>query len=665
MNFVSSAIKKLFTAKKSQEVTAEDKPQSDLAADGMSVSTEIEQEETFEKTDNNVKEVLHEFIEPRGCTQQEIIDYLENNATGLTFIHGKAGCGKTYLINQVVRRIAGCQVLAPTNLAASLYHSARTIHSFFYGTLDDLEEGYQDPSNLTSQQCLGFASRLKSLSFLIFDEISMVRADLFEMVNRICQLALGNQLPFGGLKVLFVGDMFQLPPIVSDAAILEYLRKEYNGIYFFNSHVVQDQIKNIKLFELTHSYRHEQDAQFATLLDSFRRPMNSQQIISLIDALNQRVCGNLPDDAIYIASSNEEVHKVNVEKLSKLTGNITEIEAVYNVLKKNGNEHITLKHDELPCKEDIHPIVLPSQYDSVLKFKIGARVTLTKSSKYWGYINGDFGTIVGYDGNSISIRIDRTGACIQCPNPNDRYKSGQMNEYRYEMVYDTTKHKLIRQKPYIQRTTQYPVKLAYAFTIHKSQGQTYDKVIVDLNSHIFAPGQLYVALSRAKSLQGLYLTKPISYSDIISDKAIFEFLYQIRLHNYGSQSANCHEGRIVETHDDINNPACDNFMCFVRNNEHNTSYSEYMQHILDGYKTLIDHNEISKAHAELQKVVDLIVATYQANCYGDLISCIRQEATNRKESDFALNAIFEIYTDIVNHPKKQYLTEDRILTCKL
>ncbi len=665
MNFVSSAIKKLFAVENSQEVTAEVKPQSNLVADDMSVPAGIEHKETFEEKGNNVKEVLHEFIEPCGCTQQEIIDYLENNPVGLTFIHGKAGCGKTYLINQVVRRIAGCQVLAPTNLAASLYHYARTIHSYFYGTLDDLEEGYQDPSNLTLQQCLGFASRLKSLSFLIFDEISMVRADLLEMVNHICQLALGNQHPFGGLKVIFVGDMFQLPPIVSDAAVLEYLRKEYNGIYFFNSHVIQSQIKNIKLFELTHSYRHEQDAQFATLLDSFRRPMNSQQIISLIDALNQRVCENLPDDAIYIASSNAEVHKVNVEKLSKLTGNITEIEAVYSVLKKNGSEHITLKHEELPCNEDIHPVVLPSQYDSVLTFKIGARVTLTKSSKYWGYINGDFGTVVGYDGNSISIKIDRTGACIQCPNPNDRYKSGQMNEYRYEMVYDTSRHKLIRQKPYIQRTTQYPVKLAYAFTIHKSQGQTYDKVIVDLNSHIFAPGQLYVALSRAKSLQGLYLTKPISYSDIISDCTIFEFLYQIRLHNYGSQSTNCHECGTSERHDTINNAICDNFVCFVRNNEQNASYSEYMQHILDGYKVLIHHNEISKAHAELQKVVDLIVATYQANSYDDLISCIRQEATNKSESEFALNAIFEIYTDIVNNPKKQYLTEDRILTCKL
>ena len=120
-----------------------------------------------------------------------------------------------------------------------------------------------------------------------------------------------------------------------------------------------------------------------------------------------------------------------------------------------------------------------------------------------GYINGDFGTILDFNGDYFTILLDKNKMSIMCPNPNDRYKASQKTEYRYEMIYDEQKHKLVRKTPFVQRTNQFPIKLAYAFTIHKAQGQTYNQVIIDLKSHIFAPGQLYVALSRARSLQDL------------------------------------------------------------------------------------------------------------------------------------------------------------------
>lgn len=110
-----------------------------------------------------------------------------------------------------------------------------------------------------------------------------------------------------------------------------------------------------------------------------------------------------------------------------------------------------------------------------------------------GYINGDFGTIADFNGEFFTIRLDKNGATVMCPNPNDRYKANQMNEYRYEMVYDEQKHKLVRKTPFIQRTTQFPIKLAYAFTIHKAQGQTYDKVIIDLKV-IYLPQDSYMWL---------------------------------------------------------------------------------------------------------------------------------------------------------------------------
>ena len=605
------------------------------------------------------------YVEPIGSTQEEVYEYLIGNPMGITFVHGKAGCGKTYLINKVVNAVAGCVVLTPTNLAASLYKGARTMHSFFYGIFDDLDEGYQNPSNISAAKASSFRLKLTGVKLLIIDEISMVRSDMFEMMNQICQKALGNNSPFGGIPVVLVGDLFQLPPIVSEEAVLEYLKKEYGGIYFFDSHVIQKEIRNIRLFELTKSYRQQNDPQFVKLLDEFRKPMNNVEKVTLLNAINERVTESLPQDAIYIASSNEEVRMVNTRKLEELPGAITTLDAVYVIRKRNSADTVTLKHSELPSKEDIHEIVVPSAYDSQLSFKKGARVVICKSSKYWGYVNGDFGTVIDFNGQAFTIRLDKNGMNVFLPNPADRYKANLMNDYRYEMVYDEEKHKLIRKTPFIQRTTQFPLKLAYAFTIHKAQGQTYDKVIIDLNSHIFAPGQLYVALSRAKSLQGLYLTKPISYSDIISDNSIFIFLNKLRLANIenGRREADVLEEHIDERQ--IVNPSCDNFMSFIRQAEKSPSAKELMQHSLNAYKILVYHKEYEKAFWELQKVVDLITSTYQTDNYSQLVGCIRQKEKDEAGCQYSLNAIFEIYTDVVKLPMRQYQLDNRTLTLKL
>lgn len=444
-----------------------------------------------------------------GSTQEDVINYLKDVPQGITFVHGKAGCGKTYLIKKLVGLVSGCQVLAPTNMAVNLYHGARTIHSFFWGGLDNLEEGFQDPQNLIGKDLSRVSCELGTLRMIIIDEISMVRSDLFEMMNQICQRVKRNSLPFGGIPIVVVGDMFQLPPIVSDDEVLKYLKKEYGGIYFFNSHVIQKEICNIKYFELTKSYRQANDPEFVNILDSFRQPMSVDQKVEIMNLINNRVSGFLPNDAIYIASSNEEVRQVNAKKLGELPGESKTIFAEYTIQKRDRSGNVELNHSQLPSNEDIFEIVLPSAYDSQLTFKKGARVMLTKNSKP-RYINGDFGTIEDYNGQYFTIKVDRTQNSIKCPDPFDRYKDGQMYERRYEMEYDSVRHKLVRKTPYIQRTKQFPIKLAYAFTIHKAQGQTYEKVILDLNSHIFAPGQLYVALSRAKSLQGLFLTKPVT-----------------------------------------------------------------------------------------------------------------------------------------------------------
>lgn len=593
-------------------------------------------------------------------TQDDVLIHLKAIPSGITFIHGKAGSGKTHLIKKLISEISGCQVLTPTNLAASLYLGARTIHSFFYGALDDLDEGYQNPENLNSANLLPFGMRLKGIKMLIIDEISMVRADLFEMMNQVCQKALKNNAPFGGIPLVVVGDMFQLPPIVSDDEVMKYLQKEYGGIYFFDSHIIQKEIKNIRLFELTKSYRQLNDPSFVKILDAFRQPLSPKDKVAIMNAINSRVTGTLPKDAVYIASSNEEVRQVNTQKLSELPGQIVTIDAEYTIQKKDGSGNVTLKHSDLPSNEDICEIIVPSAYDSQLRFKRGARVVLCKSSKYWGYINGDFGTIEDFNGDYFTIRLD-SNAVIKCPNPNDKYKFNQMNEYRYEMEYDQIKHRLVRKSPFIQKTKQFPLKLAYAFTIHKAQGQTYDKVILDLNSHIFAPGQLYVALSRAKSLQGLYLTKPVAYSDIISDDSIFVFLDKVRDFNKVNES---HE--ILPPKRKVGMASlCYSFSLFVESEEMNPSSKEYMLHALNSFDTLFELEEYEKAYWELQKIVDLIISTYQVDDYSKIIEAIKQQNYTKEGCKFSINAIYEIYTDVVKLPQRQFQTENRTISVKL
>ncbi len=593
-------------------------------------------------------------------TQNDVLTYLRSIPSGITFIHGKAGSGKTHLIKNLISEISGCQVLTPTNLAASLYLGARTIHSFFYGALDDLDEGYQNPGNLNGANLLPFGMRLKGIKMLIIDEISMVRADLFEMMNQVCQRALKNNSPFGGIPLVVVGDMFQLPPIVSDDEVMKYLQKEYGGIYFFDSHIIRKEINNIRLFELTKSYRQVNDPSFVKILDAFRQPLSPKDKVAIMNAINSRVTGTLPKDAVYIASSNEEVRQVNTQKLSELPGQIVTIDAEYTIQKKDGSGNVTLKHSDLPSNEDICEIVVPSAYDSQLRFKRGARVVLCKSSKYWGYVNGDFGTIEDFNGDCFTIRLD-SNAVVKCPNPNDKYKFNQMNEYRYEMEYDQIKHRLVRKSPFIQKTKQFPLKLAYAFTIHKAQGQTYDKVILDLNSHIFAPGQLYVALSRAKSLQGLYLTKPVAYSDIISDDSIFVFLDKVRDFNKVNES---HE--ILPPKRKVGMASlCYSFSLFVESKEMNPSSKEYMLHALNSFDTLFELEEYEKAYWELQKIVDLIISTYQVDDYSKIIEAIKQQNYTKEGCKFSINAIYEIYTDVVKLPQRQFQTENRTISVKL
>ena len=286
-----------------------------------------------------------------------------------------------------------------------------------------------------------------------------------------------------------------------------------------------------------------------------------------------------------------------------------------------------------------------------------------KNSPHWGYINGDFGVIEEFNGEFFTIRMDKNGTRVLCPNPYDRYKKNQITDYRYVMEYDSQKHELVRKKPFVQLTRQFPIKLAYAFTIHKAQGQTYEKVILDLNSHIFAPGQLYVALSRARSLDGLYLTKPIAYSDIISDNSVFEFLSKIKEFNgmiSTEESASTDAGMPASESDEV----VDLFVDAIKKNECGDSARECLLCALKSYQVLFAQKEYDKAGLELRKVWDIIVRTYQVNEAGS-IGPLNEKSMTHDSCRQNLGCLQEFYFKALTFPRRQYHPDIHIIATKL
>lgn len=394
------------------------------------------------------------------------------------YITGKAGTGKSVLLQYFVensgKRVV---VVAPTGVAA-LNIGGQTIHSFFKMPFDiafeDLKVDYK------------LREILRNIDTVVIDEVSMVRVDLMEAISLKLQMARKNEEPFGGVQMIMFGDLYQLPPVVTDGQLDRYFKHNFGGYYFFNAPAIKK--ANFHIYELSNIFR-QKDAEFKDVLNAIRHGSFKE---SQLEVLNSRYNAIKPDTGfITLAGHNSTVSAINHKKLAELPGE----EKVYEA-QIWGN----ITESSFPTEKK-------------LRLKVGAQIMMLKNDteKPRRWVNGTLGIVTKLNDDLVRVNIDGVEHTV---NP------ASWDKIQYD--YDPDERRL--DKKVISSFKQLPIRLAWAITIHKSQGQTYQSVAVDLSDGAFAHGQTYVALSRCVSLDGLYLDSPIRHNDVIVDPDIVHFM---------------------------------------------------------------------------------------------------------------------------------------------
>jgi ATP-dependent exoDNAse (exonuclease V) alpha subunit len=407
---------------------------------------------------------------------ETIVEQLENTKDHF-YITGKAGSGKSTLLayfRSVTQK--NTAVLAPTGVAA-IRVKGQTIHSFF---------GFP-PKVIQTRHIkkVRQVELLQNLETLIIDEISMVRADVFDAIDyslRVHRKKLTQ--PFGGVQVIVFGDLFQLPPVVNmdESSLLERIYP--NGQFFFHSNIFQD--AQFKTLELQSIYR-QTDDHFIYLLNAVR---DGSITHSQIDNLNDSLVENFEMDEgkIILTTTNARASGIN-----------------QNYLKQLSSEEFSYRAQ---ATGQFYKELFPT--DEVLKLKKGAQVIMIKNDPEKRWVNGSIGTIHDIAEKKIKVKINHK-----------IYEVKKEKWDRIQYSYDDDQQEVLENVT--GSFKQYPVRLAWAITIHKSQGQTFEKVIIDMSQGSFAPGQLYVALSRCISLEGIELLRPLKKSDVIVNKQLIGF----------------------------------------------------------------------------------------------------------------------------------------------
>lgn len=424
-----------------------------------------------------------------------------NQTQRSVFLTGKAGTGKTTLLREIIQTThKNTVVVAPTGIAA-LNAGGVTIHSMFQlpfgGFIPDnsspqFSENTKFETKATLRRHFKMSglkkSVIRNMELLIIDEVSMLRADLLDAMDYMMQTVRKKSTPFGGVQVLFIGDLLQLPPVIRDDE-WRTLRTYYKGKFFFHSHVVQ---QNPPLYiELSKIFRQTDDV-FIAVLNNLRNNQISQEDIRI---LNEYVKPDFDLKAnkgyITLTTHNAKADAMNAQALEDLEGKL-----------------VTYKPEivgDFPDK--IYPV------EENLKLKVGAQVMFVKNDLSFdkNYFNGKMGIIKSLSSHEILVHFPEENKTIEVEKyewQNIRYKVDEMTKEIEEEVLGTFVH--------------YPIKLAWAITVHKSQGLTFDKAALDV-SQVFLPGQAYVALSRLRSLNGLILLSPLRMNGISNDQDVMDY----------------------------------------------------------------------------------------------------------------------------------------------
>ncbi|OFZ66833.1 MAG: helicase [Bacteroidetes bacterium RIFCSPHIGHO2_02_FULL_44_7] len=418
------------------------------------------------------------------------------------FLTGKAGTGKTTLLQEIVASTHKQTVIvAPTGIAA-LNAGGVTIHSFFQLPFGSFLPQFEAPQGVPSYMKVETKrtmmhhfkmsgpkrALMRSLELLIIDEVSMLRADLLDAIDWCLRNVRGINKPFGGIQVLFVGDLLQLPPVVKPEE-WTLLRAYYQGMFFFHAQVIQE-AQPLQI-ELKKVYRQE-DAEFLQVLNNLR---NNEVTKDDIRVLNQYVQTDFvasdSEEYVTLTTHNADAGEINTRALKEIKGN----ERIYQA-EITGN-----------FPEHLYPIELD------LRLKVGAQVMFIKNDTSYEklFYNGKMGRITALEEDEIKVYFKDDKKTISV----DRY---EWNNVVYELNAATGE---VEEKV-LGTFVHYPLKLAWAITVHKSQGLTFDKAIIDV-SRVFVPGQAYVALSRLRSLQGLVLLNPIRTEGLNVDPQVAQY----------------------------------------------------------------------------------------------------------------------------------------------
>jgi len=406
---------------------------------------------------------------------KEVRDYLDNNDSGFVFFTGKAGTGKSTFVEYYKKHTTKTFVLlAPTGIAA-LNIGGSTIHSFFkfphYMRLDFKPEFDHI-----------LRSIINTVDIIIIDEISMVRADIMDNIDQALRFNGDADKPFGGLLILSVGDLFQLPPVLTDNDKEEF-NKKYSTPYFFSAKALVRKDIKFKKFQLTKVFR-QSDLRFVNLLNSIREGFITGNTINRINEKIQ--INSIPNgfNGTVLCTMNKTAESINENKLDSIKS-----ESCFYRAKIKGD----VKMKDFPTQEN-------------LELKVGTKILFCKNTSF--FKNGETGIVIKLNKKSINVKKE------------DGSEVNVIKEKWEYVKYIAGGKPLI-----IGEFTQLPIKLGWAITIHKSQGMTFtNEVIIDTGNGCFASGQFYVALSRVSDPSKVKLLKQLRITDIISDKRVHKFI---------------------------------------------------------------------------------------------------------------------------------------------